>query len=297
MSGGCPGSATSASPSAAAGSGVAASGAIRRTCSRRTSRIFGTHTMTEIRRVLTCETMSTGLNPRMKTTTPPSIGGTKVAMAWPNMWLSGRRLRNRIGENGRLHLRYFSTSRSTGTMLARTLRWVMTTPLGSAVAPDVKMISATSSRTTATGGGAGRLRAGPLHLVKQPDRRRVRRRRRGQRRHVLADEHELGRHDAADAKEEVGGRPVVDRHDDDAAEQAAPERRDPLRAVLAPEDDGVALAESGLVDARGEGARHEGNCPVRVGPAPEPVVVHAGSHRESTREVLEKIEEGFASHE
>ena len=69
-----------------------------------------------------------------------------VAIACPNMWLSGRRLRNRIGANGVAHFRYFSTSRSTGTMLASTFRWVMTTPFGSAVAPDVKMISATSSR-------------------------------------------------------------------------------------------------------------------------------------------------------
>ena len=36
-------------------------------------------------------------------------------------------------------------------MLARTLRWVRTTPFGSAVAPEVKMISTMSSRVTATG--------------------------------------------------------------------------------------------------------------------------------------------------
>ena len=42
-------------------------------------------------------------------------------------------------------LRYFAISRSIGTMLARMFRCVMTTPLGSAVAPDVKMISAVSS--------------------------------------------------------------------------------------------------------------------------------------------------------
>ena len=82
----------------------------------------------------------------MKITVPGSIGGMNVAIAWPNMWLSGSRLRNRSGKNGRPHLRYLSTSRSTGMMFARTLRWVMTTPFGSAVAPDVKMISATSSR-------------------------------------------------------------------------------------------------------------------------------------------------------
>src|SRR5438034_11807809 len=90
----------------------------------------------------------------MKITVPGSIGGMKVAMAWPNMWLRGRRFRNLNGKNGVPHFLYFRISRSTGTMFARTLRCVMTTPLGSAVAPDVKMISATSSRVIGSGGGS-----------------------------------------------------------------------------------------------------------------------------------------------
>ena len=56
-----------------------------------------------------------------------------------------------MGKNGRPYFLYFRTSFSTGTMLARTLRWVRTTPFGSAVAPEVKMISTMSSRVTATG--------------------------------------------------------------------------------------------------------------------------------------------------
>ena len=56
-----------------------------------------------------------------------------------------------MGKNGRPYFLYFRTSFSTGTMLASTLRWVRTTPFGSAVAPDVKMISTMSSRVTATG--------------------------------------------------------------------------------------------------------------------------------------------------
>ena len=71
-------------------------------------------------------------------------GGTNVAIAWPNMWLSGSRFRKRIGWNGRAY-RYFAISRSIGTMLARMFRWVSTTPFGSEVAPDVKITSATSS--------------------------------------------------------------------------------------------------------------------------------------------------------
>ena len=48
-----------------------------------------------------------------------------------------------------------------GTMLASTLRWVMTTPLGSAVAPDVKMISAVSSRVTRRPLDGARARSNP----------------------------------------------------------------------------------------------------------------------------------------
>ena len=73
---------------------------------------------------------------------PPSIGGTNVAIDWPNMWLSGSRFRKRIGRNGRVYFRYLAISRSIGTMFARMFLCVRTTPFGSAVAPDVKMISA-----------------------------------------------------------------------------------------------------------------------------------------------------------
>jgi hypothetical protein len=44
------------------------------------------------------------------------------------------------------------TSRSTGMVFASTFRWRMTTPFGSAVAPDVKMIWMMSSRVTAASG-------------------------------------------------------------------------------------------------------------------------------------------------
>src|SRR5687768_4955299 len=70
------------------------------------------------------------------------MGGTNVAVDWPNMWLSGRRSRKRIGAKGRAYFLYLLISRSTGTMFARMFLCVSTTPFGSAVAPDVKMISA-----------------------------------------------------------------------------------------------------------------------------------------------------------
>ena len=62
----------------------------------------------------------------------------------------------------------------------------MTTPLGSAVAPEVKMISAISSRVTITAAAARR--RVHVELVQLPDRRGDAAR---ERRHVLADQHEL----------------------------------------------------------------------------------------------------------
>ena len=91
----------------------------------------------------------------------------KVAIDWPNMWLSGSRFRNRIGANGRAYRWYLAISRSIGTMLARMFRCVSTTPLGSAVAPDVKMISAIDRRGSGAAGwglgaGTGGDRSHPL---------------------------------------------------------------------------------------------------------------------------------------
>ncbi len=93
-------------------------------------------------------------------------------------------------------------------------------------------------------------------------------------------------HDAADPPRELGRRAEVDGDDDDAREDAAPERGDPLRPVLGPEQNGVALAEPRFVQAAGEapgGGRH---LTVAIAAGPEPVVVDqelAGSSRPDPR--------------
>jgi hypothetical protein len=101
------------------------------------------------------------------------MGGTNVAIDWPNMCDNGSRFRNRIGANGFAYFRYFAISPSMGTMLARMFRWVMTTPLGSAVAPEVKMISAVSSPLVSSRGDERRQRAsrggGRPQLGEPPD--------------------------------------------------------------------------------------------------------------------------------
>ena len=54
-----------------------------------------------------------------------------------------------------MYFLYFIISRSMGMMFARMFRCVMTTPFGSAVAPDVKMISAVSSAFASVFGATG----------------------------------------------------------------------------------------------------------------------------------------------
>jgi hypothetical protein len=164
----------------------------------------------------------------------------------------------------------------------------MTTPLGSAVAPDVKMISATSWRAIATAGGFP-----SRHLVQLPDRRVDRR---ADRRHVLADRDQLRLDDAADAREKIGRGAIVDRHDDDADEQAAPERDDPFGTVLAPDDNFVAFAQAELVQPRREAARRASDFAIRVTAAPEPIVVDQ-EVAARVREIAEKVNQRVADHE
>jgi hypothetical protein len=88
----------------------------------------------------------------------------------------------------------------------------------------------------------------------------------------------------------------VDRDDDHAAQQAAPEGDDPFRSVLAPEHDLVALADAERMQARGEAARGADDVGVRVAAAAEAVVVDEElAARE--REISEKVNQRVADHE
>ena len=98
----------------------------------------------------------------------------------------------------------------------------------------------------------------------------------------------------AHAAEEVHRGAVVDRHGDDALEQAAPERDDPLRAVLRPEEHRVALAQAGRVQPGGEGAGRAGDVGVGVGVAAEAAVVDEELASRGG-EVGEEVEQGLAA--
>ena len=160
----------------------------------------------------------------MKTTTPGSIGGMKVAIAWPNMWLSGSRFRNRSGKNGRPHFRYFSdlaldrhdvgqdVAVGDDDALGLGRRAGREDDLGDVVAPDGRP-------------GAGRA-VGPLELVQGPDAARVRARRRLVHGGTSCPTSTSLRRRSGDAREEIGRGAVVDRDDD------APSSRHPQNATI-----------------------------------------------------------------
>ncbi len=165
----------------------------------------------------------------------------------------------------------------------------MMTPFGSAVAPDVKMISATSSRVRETAGGLPS--SHPISWRSQTGAPAVSARAR----HVLADQHEFCRDDEADTREKIGRRTIVDRDDDDAAEQAAPECGDPLGAVLAEEHDLVAFANPRLVETRGKASGGTAHIRVAEGAAPESVVIDE-KLAAGRDEFLEDVDERVARH-
>ena len=115
------------------------------------------------------------------------------------------------------------------------------------------------------------------------------------RRHVLTDEDEPGRHDPRDAREKLRRGAIVDRNHDDAAEQASPERDDPLRTVFTPEHDFVAFGESELAEACRKPARGAADFVVRVTPGPEAIVVHE-KVAAGAGEIVEEIDERVAGH-
>ena len=75
-----------------------------------------------------------------------------------------------------------------------------------------------------------------------------------------------------DAREQIRRRAEVDRHEDDAREQAAPERDDPFGAVLRPDDDLVVRGRCrSASQARRKRARRVGHLP--VGHLPDAIAV------------------------
>src|SRR5260370_31282918 len=81
-------------------------------------------------------------------------GGRYIPRNWPKTWLNGSKLRKRTGCAKRSYFRYDLICSSRGAVFASTFPWVMTTPFGSAVVPEVKTISRASARGMFSGANA-----------------------------------------------------------------------------------------------------------------------------------------------
>ena len=163
-----------------------------------------------------------------------------------------------------------STSRSTGTMLASTLRWRMTTPLGSAVAPDVKMICVMSSRVD-------RRRPASARRPSSRGRRAARRGRRG-RRHLRVASTSSPTSTITRAstmprtlRDELGRRAVVDRDDDRRRRAGSPSSRRSTRGGSRPRRRPCRLSLHRARQPRRKAARRAGD--IRVGVPPHAVAV------------------------
>ena len=187
---------------------------------------------------------------------------------------------------------------------------MMTTPLGSAVAPEVKMISAVSSAVRLPGqvGIAtfpGRCRApnveiqvvlqttGDLSSRQRPDRARGI----GQRCGIddVAGEDRAGADDLGDAGQKGCRRAVVDGDENDAFEEASPERDDPLGPVLAPDRDRVSLADARVAQASGK--RAGGGCRIGIGQRPRAIAIVIDEEvAVEEREIVEEVDERAPRH-
>ena len=90
-----------------------------------------------------------------------------------------------------------------------------------------------------------------------------------------------------DACDEVGRALQVERHDDDAAEQAAEEGRDPLGAVRRPDDDALAATDAARFEFAREASGRLRDAPVRPALDAQPASVGEGVFVAALQEVFE----------
>ena len=128
-------------------------------------------------------------------------------------------------------------------MLASTFRCVISTPLGSAVAPDVKMISTRSSRVAGVGANVVASTDGTSSVSKSRSGQLATPSTRAEASTSSPVSDDASLDDAPHPGQELARGTVVHGDDDHAPQHAAPERDDPLGAVLAPHDDPVAFRE------------------------------------------------------
>ena len=199
------------------GGGSAAAGSSRSACSRSTSRIFGTQTITEIApfpdaahdvvRVEAAHEDDGAVDERR------DVRRHRLAehvAERQQVQEADRQERPRVGL-------YFATSFATGTMLASMLRWRMTTPFGLGRGAGGEDDLAMSSRVIGRRASA----VGAPVEIREAARRALPGQAAGADLDVVADEDDWRRDDAGDRRRSRR-RAVVDRDDDDAGDARRP---------------------------------------------------------------------------
>ena len=118
----------------------------------------------------------------------------------------------------------------------------------------------------------------------------------------IAAENRLGVHDRGDLAQEVGRGAIVDRDEHHAFEERAPQRRDPLGPILAPDRDRLAADDAARSQREGERLGLTGE--LGVGPRPRPIAVvereelrTVGRVRAIGGDIGEEVEERAPRHE
>ncbi len=145
--------------------------------------------------------------------------------------------------------------------------------------------------------GASHLRIGTQKLRSQVGQRPHRALRICQRLGVddVAGQDGAGADDLGDPEEKRRRGAIVDRDEDDTLEHAPPERDDPLRPVLAPDRDGLSLADAGFAQMSGKRARRARDLAIGQRPRAIAVVVDEEFAGEGC-EIVEEVEERAPRH-
>src|SRR5205085_7731644 len=104
---------------------------------------------------------------------------------------------------------------------------------------------------------------------------------------LRAEEQEARFSLSLNACDEVGRALNVERHDDDAAERAREEGRDPLGAVPGPEHDALALLNAARVEFAREAEGGLGHAPVRPSLVPQSAPGREGGLRAALQIIVE----------
>ncbi len=110
---------------------------------------------------------------------------------------------------------------------------------------------------------------------------------------MISNQRDFRLHLLLDPVDQRKGTAVVDGNGDGSGEEDAPERGDPLGAILAPQQDAVGFADAGRLKLRGQPVRRGGHLAIGEAPQQKPVIVDEGGGVE-LGEAVKQVQERFS---